>query len=80
MSDLKVKAYVGSQGRIVIPVALRRELNFNPGDRLIARPSGDTLVLERREAVEQRLLARFAHVSQAVSLVAELIADRRGGS
>lgn len=47
------------------------------GDRLIARQAGDTLVLERREAVERRLLARFARIPREEDLAAELIADRR---
>lgn len=77
MSKMQAETCVGAQGRIVIPAALRRALNFNPGDRLIARQAGDALVLERREAVEQRLLARFAQIPREEDLAAELIADRR---
>ncbi len=48
------------------------------GTRLIARKVGESLVLERRETVEKRLLARFRHIPGEVSLVDELIAERRG--
>ena len=67
---------LGAQGRLVIPAALRRALGLEPGDRLILRQEGDTLVLERREAVGARLRARFRHLSGAVSLAEELIAER----
>lgn len=68
---------VGAQGRLVIPARLRRSLNLQPGDRLIARRVGKSLVLERREAIEDRLRGRFRHVPADVSLADELIAERR---
>jgi AbrB family looped-hinge helix DNA binding protein len=68
---------LGAQGRVVIPAALRKALHLEQGDRLIARKVGDSLVLERREAIEKRLTDRFRHIPQAVSLADELIADRR---
>jgi AbrB family looped-hinge helix DNA binding protein len=68
---------IGAQGRLVIPAALRKALNLKPGDRLVARQDGEALVLERREAIEKRLQDRFRHISGEVSLVDELIAERR---
>ena len=68
---------IGAQGRVVIPAALRKALNLTPGDRLIARQEGDSLVLERREGIERRLWAMFSHIPKEVSLVDELIAERR---
>ncbi len=68
---------VGAQGRLVIPAALRKALHLKPGDRLVARQEGETLVLERREAIEKRLQDRFRHIPKEVSLVDELIAERR---
>ena len=68
---------LGSQGRLVIPAALRKALNLKPGDRLIARKVGDSLVLERRETIEKRLWVMFSHIPKEVSLVDELIAERR---
>lgn len=68
---------VGAQGRLVIPAALRKALHLKPGDRLVARKEGESLVLERREAVEKRLLEMFLHIPKDVSLVDELIAERR---
>ncbi|TAM61748.1 MAG: AbrB/MazE/SpoVT family DNA-binding domain-containing protein [Rhodanobacter sp.] len=68
---------IGAQGRLVIPAALRKALHLEPGDRLIARQEGETLVLERRGAIAKRLQDRFRHIPQKVSLVDELIAERR---
>ena len=68
---------VGAQGRLVIPAALRKALDLKPGDRLIARQEGERLVLERRESIEKRLQDRFRHIPKEVSLVDELIAERR---
>ncbi|MCC5871939.1 MAG: AbrB/MazE/SpoVT family DNA-binding domain-containing protein [Gammaproteobacteria bacterium] len=68
---------VGAQGRIVIPAALRKALELKPGDRLLARAEGDSLVLERRETIERRLRERFRHIPTNVSLAEELIAERR---
>lgn len=77
MAVLRGETQMGAQGRLVIPAELRRALNLKPGDRLIARQEGDSLVLERREAIEQRLWALFAKIPKDVSLVDELIAERR---
>ncbi|MEA3276786.1 MAG: AbrB/MazE/SpoVT family DNA-binding domain-containing protein [Pseudomonadota bacterium] len=68
---------VGAQGRLVIPAALRKALHLKPGDRLLIRQEGESLVLEPREAVVKRLQGLFAHIPKDVSLVDELIAERR---
>jgi len=71
---------LGAQGRLVIPAALRKALNLNQGDCLVARKVGDSLVLERREAVESRLWKMFNHIPQEVSLVDELVSERRAAA
>lgn len=68
---------VGAQGRLVIPAHLRKALNLKPGERLIARMVGESLVLERRETIEKRLWEMFSRIPGEVSLVDELITERR---
>ena len=68
---------IGPQGRIVIPAAVRKALSLRPGDTLLARVEDGRLVLEKREDILARLKARFAEVPTEVSLVEELVAERR---
>ncbi|MCE5360390.1 AbrB/MazE/SpoVT family DNA-binding domain-containing protein [Candidatus Igneacidithiobacillus taiwanensis] len=68
---------IGAQGRVVIPAALRKALRLQPGDRLVARLVGESLVLERRDTVERRLRERFRSVPKGIRIVDELLAERR---
>ncbi len=77
MALIDNEVQIGAQGRVVIPAALRKALNLKPGDRLVARQVGESLVLERREAIGKRLRGRFRHIPDDVSLVDELLAERR---
>ena len=69
---------VGPKGRVVVPAQIRRQLGIDEGTELMARVEGDGLVLEPRSAAIDRLqtLVRAA-VPEDVSLVDELIAERR---
>ncbi|MDO8689431.1 MAG: AbrB/MazE/SpoVT family DNA-binding domain-containing protein [Dehalococcoidia bacterium] len=68
---------VGRQGRLVIPAEIRKRLGVKEGDRLLMRLQGERLVLETRAAVLARVKGAFADVPRDVSLVEELLADRR---
>jgi AbrB family looped-hinge helix DNA binding protein len=68
---------IGTHGRTVIPAALRRAMDLQSGEELVARLAGEQLILERRETVERRLKARFAHIPSEVDLASELLAERR---
>jgi AbrB family looped-hinge helix DNA binding protein len=72
-----IEVIVGPQGRLVVPAPLRRTLGIEPGDVLVARAQEDRLVLERREVILARVRRRLAVVPDDVSMVDELIAERR---
>jgi hypothetical protein len=52
-------------------------LGFKPGDTLLLRVQGESLVLERREVVLARVKGWFDDVPPEVSLSEELLAERR---
>jgi AbrB family looped-hinge helix DNA binding protein len=68
---------VGPQGRIVIPAELRKELGITRGEKLVARAQDGQLILERQQAILERIQRLFDHIPRDVSLVDELIAERR---
>lgn len=68
---------VGQKGRVVLPAPLRQALGFSVGTELIARIEDGALVLETREAAWERLQSMFDHIPPEVSLVDELLAERR---
>jgi AbrB family looped-hinge helix DNA binding protein len=68
---------MGAQGRVVIPRPLRRELDLEPGDELVAHRDGQRLVLAKREELLREIQAEFAGARRQRSLVDELIAQRR---
>jgi AbrB family looped-hinge helix DNA binding protein len=72
-----LQVVVGAKGRVVVPAPLRRALGLDEGSVLLARAEGDRLVLEPRSAAIRRLQERAAAVPSSVSLVEELIAERR---
>jgi AbrB family looped-hinge helix DNA binding protein len=75
MTAIKVK--VGPKGRVVVPAPIRRELGIEEGTVLVARVEGGGVVLEPPLAAVRRLQALFAHIPRDVSLVDELIVERR---
>ena len=69
---------IGPQGRVVIPAELRRELELEPGETLMAHVESRRLVLERREQILERLRQELrAAVPAERSMVDDLIAERR---
>ncbi|HXU30508.1 MAG TPA: AbrB family transcriptional regulator [Thermoanaerobaculia bacterium] len=55
-------------------------MSLATGDTLVAVIEGQRLVLEKREAILERLRHRFSKVECGVSLADELIAERRAES
>lgn len=79
MTDERViKAKIDSQGRVLIPAAVREAMNLAPGEPVTMRLDEDGLHLISSHLAMARLRRRVRKcVPRDVSLVDELIADRR---
>ena len=78
MNIKESRTRVNLNGRVVIPAAFRRALGIKSGDTLILRMENDELrisSLRQRLAKAQQLVCK--HIPPTVSLVDELIAERR---
>jgi len=78
MEPAESLARINQNGRVVIPASFRRALGVRSGDTLVLRIENDELkitTLRRRLARAQQLVHK--HVPSTVSLVDELIAERR---
>lgn len=74
----QVKLHVGADGSIAVPAALTEALGLKEGDILFARVHDGEIHLLTRMAVTRRVQALVRQfVPEGVSLVDELIADRR---
>jgi AbrB family looped-hinge helix DNA binding protein len=81
MSLKESQARINQNGRIVIPASFRRALGIQSGDTVVLRIEKEELritTLRQRLAKAQQLVRK--HVSPNVSLVDELIAERREAS
>jgi AbrB family looped-hinge helix DNA binding protein len=73
-----VKTKVTQGGRIVIPAEMRKQLGIEIGEEVSLRIDNDALqVLSRKSALSRIQKAVREVVPEGVSLVDELIADRR---
>jgi len=75
---LKTRMRVNENGRVVIPASFCKRLGIKIGDDLVLRIEDDELritTLKRNIERAQRLVRK--HVKPGVSLVDELIAERR---
>ena len=69
---------LGARGRLVLPAPLRQLLGLKEGDRLVVtvQADGSLRLISLREQVS-RLQGVFKDIAPFVSLVDELIAERR---
>jgi AbrB family looped-hinge helix DNA binding protein len=68
---------IGPQGRLVVPVGVRRRLGIEAGDELSLRVDGGRIVLEPRAAAVARVRGMYRHLATQTSVVEELRAARR---
>jgi AbrB family looped-hinge helix DNA binding protein len=72
---------LGDRGRLVLPAAIREQLQLHCGERFLARVEEDgSIRLVSFASVAQRNRGLFAEVAAGRSLVDELIAERRAAA
>lgn len=78
-SDISVEAVkLGPDGRIVIPARLRKALGLKSGDELLIRlEDGELVVYTRAQAIRRAQERVRQYVPEGVSLVDDLLAERR---
>ncbi len=78
LSGLRANLTVAANGRVVIPADIRAALGVKDGGKLIARIEDGRLVLETVHTALAKVQAMVRqYVPEGVSLVDELIAERR---
>ncbi|NOT83212.1 MAG: AbrB/MazE/SpoVT family DNA-binding domain-containing protein [Methylococcaceae bacterium] len=71
-------AQVSTDGRIVIPVEIRRKMGIHAGDQLILSYHESELhIATRKQRLQQAQVLVKAYVDNTVSLADELIRERR---
>jgi AbrB family looped-hinge helix DNA binding protein len=78
LEELTVKAKVTEGGRIVIPTKLRQALGIEIGENVTLSVKNNTLQITTQKEALRRIQALVRkHVPEGVSLVDELIKERR---
>ena len=73
-----VRLRINENGRVVIPAAFRKELGIKPGDEVILRlDDGELRITTMKQRIERARRRARQYVKPGVSLVDELIAERR---
>ncbi len=74
----EIRLKINQNGRVVIPAAVRKALGVDIGDELIGQFTDDELrITTRKRRIERAQRHVPKYVKPGVSLVDELIADRR---
>ena len=68
---------VGKQGRVVIPAEVRKQLGIHEGDHLLYLVENGRLILMTGAQVDAELEVARARIPPGVSIVDELIEERR---
>jgi AbrB family looped-hinge helix DNA binding protein len=76
--QIQAKTVLASNGRIVIPAAIRQELGFKPGETLLMDVEDGALRIESYPARIRRIQQEFAkYIKPGVLASDELLAERR---
>lgn len=75
---MESRAVLTKNGRLLLPVKFRKALDLRPGDELILRLEEDSIqVIPLHQAVTQAQKLVRKYVPEGISLVQDLLAERR---
>jgi antitoxin PrlF len=78
MTEQDVYVRIGENGRIVIPVKMRKILGVETGDEVILQPEENTVrITTRRQRIEEARRQIRRYIKPGTNAVDELIAERR---
>ena len=76
--DTETRLRINQNGRLVIPASFRKALGIKPGDEVILQLEEDELrITTMKHRIERAQRRARQYVKPGVSLVDELIAERR---
>jgi AbrB family looped-hinge helix DNA binding protein len=76
--NTEARSRINENGRVVIPASFRKALGMNPGDEVLLRLEDDELRISTlKSRIERARRQVQKYVKPGVSLVDELIAERR---
>jgi AbrB family looped-hinge helix DNA binding protein len=76
--EQKTRMRVNENGRVVIPAAFRKALGIEVGDEVVLRIQDDELrITTQQHRIERAQRRARQHIKPGVSLVDELLAERR---
>jgi AbrB family looped-hinge helix DNA binding protein len=79
--DQETRLRVNENGRVVIPAAFRKALGIEVGDEIVLRIQDDELrITTQQHRIERAQRRARQHVKPGVSLVDELLAERRAAA
>ncbi len=79
--ELETRLRINENGRVVIPASFRKALGIRPGDEVLLRLEEDELrITTMKRRIERAQRHARQYVKPGVSLVDELLAERREAS
>ena len=73
-----MRSTIGEGGRLVIPAAVRKAMGIEPGDEVsLTLEDAELRIISTRKAIERAQALVRKYVLEGVSLVDELIRERR---
>jgi AbrB family looped-hinge helix DNA binding protein len=77
MAHDRFTAHVGERGRLVVPAAVRKRLQLEPGDLLVIEELEDSFVVRKAADIAHGFRGYLRDLEPEADLADELIADRR---